>query len=181
MMTILSLCDYTGEWPRPYREAGYDVITVDIQHGQDVRLMRIDDLPPVRGVLAAPPCTAFAASGARWWAYKGAEPLLEGLSVVDACLRIIHTLKPLWWALENPTGRLASFIGPPAYSFDPCDHGDPYTKRTHLWGQFKPPCRNPVAPTEGSRMHLLPPSQDRAQLRSTTPQGFARAFFEANS
>lgn len=180
MMTILSLCDLTGEWPRPYREAGYDVISVDIQRGEDVRLMKVDDLPPVRGVLAAPPCTEFASSGARWWEEKGSGPLLDGLSVVDACIRIIHVLNPLWWALENPVGRLTRFIGQPAFSFDPCDFGDPYTKRTHLWGRFKTPKLNPVEPTEGSKMHLLPPSKDRANLRSVTPPGFARAFFEAN-
>ena len=38
MLTILSLCDFTGEWSRPYREAGYDVRQVDIKHDDDVRL-----------------------------------------------------------------------------------------------------------------------------------------------
>ena len=37
--TILSLCDLTGEWPRPYREAGYEVIALDLQRGEDVRLL----------------------------------------------------------------------------------------------------------------------------------------------
>lgn len=180
MMTVLSLCDLTGEWPRPYREAGYDVISVDIQRGEDVRLMRVDDLPPIRGVLAAPPCTEFAASGARWWADKGDAPLIDGLSVVDACLRVIHATRPCWWALENPVGRLRRFIGPPVYSFHPCDFGDPYTKKTQLWGVFNPPIKSPVEPTEGSKMHRLPPSVNRANLRSATPEGFARAFFEVN-
>jgi hypothetical protein len=38
----------------------------------------------------------------------------------------------------------------------------------------------PVEAVEGSKMHRLPPSPDRAALRSVTPGGFARAFFEAN-
>ena len=38
----------------------------------------------------------------------------------------------------------------------------------------------PVAATAGSKMWRLPPSEDRAALRSVTPAGFARAFFEAN-
>jgi|TARA_R100000501_G_C2548953_1_gene64445 superfamily I DNA and RNA helicase len=38
MLTIISLCDFTGEWSRPYKEAGYDVLQVDLKHGQDVRL-----------------------------------------------------------------------------------------------------------------------------------------------
>ena len=155
MKTILSLCDLTGEWSRPYKEAGYDVITVDIQRGEDfdVRLIRFGDFPPVHGILAAPPCTEFASSGARWWAGKGKAPLLEALSIVDACLRLVHVMRPKWWALENPVGRLRHYIGPPSYSFDPCDHGDPYTKRTQLWGQFNEPVKCPVEPTEGSKMH----------------------------
>jgi hypothetical protein len=183
-MKILSLCDYTGNWSKPYRDAGYEVIQVDLQHGQDIRLI----LYPghVHGILAAPPCTTFASSGARWWAQKGEQDLLFGLSVADACLRLVALCRPDWWALENPTGRLSKFYGKPSFSFDPCDFGDPYTKRTHLWGEFVPPLplfsgsNQPVEPTLGSKMHLLPPSKDRANIRSATPMGFSRAFFEAN-
>lgn len=178
-MTVLSLCDFSGNWSAPYREAGYDVVQVDIKHGQDVRTFKA--LPfPVRGVLAAPPCTEFAASGARWWANKPADLLAEAISIVDACLRIVLIHRPAWWVLENPVGRLRDYLGEPAMSFDPCDYGDPYTKRTLLWGHFKPPMKARVEATEGSKMHRLPPSPDRQALRSETPMGFARAFFEAN-
>lgn len=179
MIAILSLCDFTGEWSRPYREAGYDVRRVDIRHGQDVRLF--EALPyPVRGVLAAPPCTHFAASGARWWSDKGDAAVLEGLAVVDACLRIIAVHRPQWWVLENPIGRLGRYLGEPRFAFDPADYGDPYTKRTCLWGDFQIPAKAPVEAVEGSKMHRLSPSPERAALRSVTPAGFARAFFEAN-
>ncbi len=178
-MTVLSLCDYTGTWSAPYRDAGYDVLQVDIKRGQDVRLFKA--LPfPVRGVLAAPPCTHFSGSGARWWAEKGEAALLDGLAVVDACLRIIAVHNPVWWALENPVGRLRDYLGEPRMSFDPNEYGDPYTKKTLLWGQFAEPMKCPVEATEGSKMHRLPPSPERAALRSVTPSGFAQAFFEAN-
>lgn len=36
--TILSLCDNSGVWSKPYKDAGYNVIQVDIQHGRDARL-----------------------------------------------------------------------------------------------------------------------------------------------
>lgn len=179
MITVLSLCDYTGEWSRPYREAGYDVVQVDIKRGEDVRLFKA--LPfPVRGVLAAPPCTHFASSGARWWAEKGEEAILEGLAVVDACLRIVTVHRPQWWVLENPVGRLSDYLGRPRMAFDPYEYGDDYTKRTLLWGEFKEPLKRPVPATAGSKMHLLSPTPERAALRSVTPAGFARAFFEAN-
>lgn len=179
MMTVLSLCDHSGAWSAPYRAAGYDVRQVDLKHGDDVRVF--EALPyPVRGVLAAPPCTHLASSGARWWAEKGDAALLEAMAVVDACLRIVVVHRPLWWVLENPIGRLSKYLGKPAMSFDPSDYGDPYTKRTLLWGHFAAPMKTPVFASEGSKMHKLPPSEDRQALRSITPAGFAQAFYEAN-
>lgn len=179
MLTVLSLCDFTGNWSRPYREAGYDVRQVDLQHGEDVR--RFEALPyPLRGVLAAPPCTHFASSGARWWEGKGERALLDGLTLVDACCRIILVHRPLWWVIENPVGRLNRWLGEPVMLFDPADYGDAYSKRTCLWGRFNAPFKTPVPAIEGSRMHLLPPSADRTAKRSETPMGFANAFFAAN-
>jgi len=64
--------------------------------------------------------------------------------------------------------------------FHPYEFGDPYTKKTCLWGVFNSPRKAPVEPTEGSKMHRLPPGPGRAAQRSITPPGFARAFYEAN-
>lgn len=183
MRAILSLCDLTGNWSRPYEEAGYDVIRIDLANGRDVRLLEHLGRP-IHGILAAPPCDHFALSGARWWDGKGESAVIEGLSIVDACLRAVAIYRPTWWALENPVGRLRRFLGEPAFRFDPCDFGDPYTKRTCLWGHFTPPvplvsaaARNPVLPTLGSMMHTMVRDKRR---RGETPPGFARSFFEAN-
>lgn len=182
---ILSLCDYTGNWPAPYREAGYHVVTIDIKKGQDVRLIEYMNTG-VRGILAAPPCTAFAGSGAQYWPKKDAAgETLDALALVDACLRAVAIYRPAWWALENPVGRLRRWIGPPRYSFNPCDHGDPYTKKTLLWGVFNEPEKTPVDPlrvcSQGSWLMQLGGKSERTkELRSATPPGFARKFFEAN-
>jgi len=67
--------------------------------------------------------------------------------------------------------------------FDPCDFGDPYTKKTALYGNFNTHLkRTPVKPVEGSKMHRLygGKSEKTKAARSITPEGFARAFFEAN-
>jgi hypothetical protein len=179
MLTVLDLCGGSGAWSQPYVDAGYDVLRIDIKSGHDVR--RFPALPhPVRGVLAAPPCTEFASSGARWWDGKGEQALTDALAVVDACMRVILVHNPLWWAIENPVGRLRNWLGEPRMSFDPADYGDPYTKKTLLWGRFERPAKRPVPAFQGSMMHRLPPGPDRAALRSVTPAGFARAFFEAN-
>jgi len=175
-MIILDLCGGTGAWSRPYAERGYDVRVVTLPN--DVRLYQ----PParVRGVLAAPPCTVFANSGARW--PRSEAEYLEALSVVDACLRIVHATQPAWWALENPAGTLRRWLGPWAMTFQPHHYGDPYSKLTCLWGRFNAPAKNPVEPTEGSKMHLKYGGKgDRTkEARSITPQGFAEAFCVAN-
>jgi hypothetical protein len=176
---ILDLCGGTGAWSQPYRDAGYCVEVVDMRNGRDVRLLqRIK--AGVQGILAAPDCTDLAGSGARWWEAKGEGALLTALSLVDACVRIAWVQQPAWWVLENPVGRLSWYLGPPQMSFDPADYGDPYTKRTLLWGRFTAPAKRRVVATEGSKMHLLPPSPDRKALRSVTPAGFSRAFYEVN-
>lgn len=180
MSTILSLCDYTGTWSAPYREAGYKVIQVDIQHGHDVRLLPFID-EPIHGILSAPPCTHFARSGAVHWAAKGEDALIEGMAVVDACLRMVVIYRPEWWALENPIGRLQDYIGPPCFKFDPCDFGDPWTKRTWLWGSFAPPIAAlaPVGAVEPTLGDVTTKTSGKNR-RSATPPGFSRAFFEAN-
>jgi site-specific DNA-cytosine methylase len=171
---ILSLCDLSGNWPKYYREAGYDVRQIDLKNGHDVRLLPYVDAP-VYGILAAPPCTVFAASGARW--PRTEDDYRDALAVVDACLRAVAIYEPKFWALENPVGRLKDWLGPPRMYFDPCEFGDPYTKKTALWGLFNVPVMTHVEPIEGSKMHRLSQSPRRAELRSMTPLGFAKAFF----
>jgi hypothetical protein len=185
---ILDLCGGTGAWSAPYREAGYTVYVITLPD-MDVRNFRDDVVKsrcygPVHGVLAAPPCDHFAGSGARWWEGKDIDGrTLEGMEIAFACIAIIKMVKPTWWCIENPVGRFKRMVmndKSPVWEFDPCDYGDPYTKRTQLWGEFNIPKLNRVEPTDGSKMHLVPPGPDQKEIRSVTPPGFARAFFEAN-
>ena len=182
---ILDLCGGTGAWSRPYAEAGYDVRVVTLPD-YDVQTYK----PPtnVYGILAAPPCTMF--SLARTTA-KTPRDTKQGMNIVVSCLHIIwecyHWGKPKWWALENPQGLLRYFLGKPALTFQPCDYGDPYTKRTDLWGRFTEPKKSAVLITEEMRKQLainnrplpkIPGGQ--AVRRAMTPPGFAQAFFKAN-
>ncbi|MDF3208407.1 MULTISPECIES: hypothetical protein [Mesorhizobium] len=94
--------------------------------------------------------------------------------------------------VENPIGVLSNIphIGKPHYWFEPFQYAgyladpstDAYTKKTGLWtfNGFVMPPKKPVDPIDGSKMHLLPPSDDRADQRSATPAGFSLANFEAN-
>lgn len=208
---ILSLYDLTENWARPWAEAGYPVQCWDYKiEGCLLRWFGglIDDIRnsglELYGVLAAPPCTDFAGSGARWWKDKDNTPFEDddgnvwmsttekSQFLVMAVVEIIELFKPAFWSLEQPVGRLEKFFPElKSYrrmSFNPCDYGDPYTKKTILYGNFNTNLpKNPVEPVmvemngkRGSIFWALPPSKDRAALRSATPLGFARAFFEAN-
>lgn len=183
--TILSLCDFSGSWSRPYEDDGYEVVRIDLQHGGDVRLLKFPGI--VHGILAAPPCRVFCRPGARLWKEWGDTELRDGLSIVDACLRMVAVCRPVWWALENPPGRLDKYLGPPAHDFHPWEYGDPYTKHTYLWGKFNIPLRSPVPPEEypghlpaGRRDRTSRMSSSWRNQRAETPLGFAQAFFAAN-
>lgn len=204
---MLSLFDLTTEMARPWAEAGCACYCVDLQHaageatehvagggsithvGADVATW----LPPRGEVVfcaAFPPCTDLAVSGARWFASKGLLRLSEAIALFAHAARVCE------WAgapylVENPVSTISTYWRKPDHSFDPCDYAgyadDPaaeaYTKRTCLWtgGGFVMPTPSAVVPVLGSRMHRLPPSPTRANERSATPQGFARAVFLANA
>lgn len=124
---VVSLCDFSGNWPRPWNEAGHTVVCFDLKHGDDVTdtsgtaaaiRRALDEVaqgnayedyrtPVVDVVLAAPPCTDFTVSGAQYWPAKDADGrTAASLRVVDACCGLIAILSPRVWALENPVGRL---------------------------------------------------------------------------
>lgn len=178
---VYDLCGGSGAWSRPYAEAGYDVRLVDLP--QDVRLLELPS-EPVHGILAAPPCTYFC----RMRMCRGRptdEQFREGLSVVDACLRIIAMTRPKWWSLENPQGYLTRWLGQPKLKFHPYEYGDPWTKRTWLWGDFVVPWSFVTQPAgawvkEHAGEHQRYLSAGSAADNARTPPGFARAFFEAN-
>lgn len=168
---ILDLCGGTGSWARPYKEAGYKVLTITLPE-YDIRLTQTNDRfiffrgleavhmvdkKLVHGILAAPPCTMF--SYARTKAKKPRD-IKEGMECVRACLDIIwscmevqqptakKTLPLKWWALENPYhGFLPKILGKPAFTFDPWEFGDEYQKRTALWGNFNEPVKTPIKMT----------------------------------
>lgn len=186
--TILSLCDYSGEWPRPYEQNGYRVVLLDVKFSRwhDIRMVTTEALmdmySPIYGILAAPPCHDFTNASARLWPNKDRDGrTLRSLHLVDACMRIIHVIKPHFWALENPPGRLRRWLGEPTYTFQPYWFGDPWSKKTHLWGEFNPPEKtNVVEPTDDWFNKLGGDNERTKEIRSLTPPGFAQAFYEAN-
>lgn len=182
---ILDLCGGTGAWSKPYKEENYDVKVITLPKF-DVRLFEKPQ-KKVYGVLAAPPCTHFCVSGSRWWKEKGDKALLEGLSILDACFRIIAIARPKFWCLENPIGRLVHYLGEPTLIFHPWEFAlyddlekNNYTKRTCLWGKFNIPTKKPGPKPHNKTFIWYCGEKNRSEIRSITPSGFAKAFFLAN-
>ena len=146
MKTLLSLFDYTGNWSRPFFEAGWNVILWDIKHNPDYFATFkdiheasadffyehiFDNYGTVDGILAAVPCTDFAVSGARWFAKKDTNgDTAKSVEIVWQTLRIIDLCQPDFWVIENPISRIHTLVpevGKPKMYFNPCDFGHPYT------------------------------------------------------
>lgn len=208
MKTVISLCDLTGNMVQPWVDAGYKAFLVDPQHGTTrtegsvTKFAGIveDAIPAIRelvlggdvaAVFGFPPCTDMAVSGARWFAGKyAADPMFQAKAVMVAeqC-RTIGRMSGAPWFVENPRSVLASAFGSSEYTFDPCDYtayepNDNYTKKTCLWtgGGFimPPPATAPGLGEPDDRIHKASPGPERANFRSVTPMGFARAVFAAN-
>jgi len=197
---ILDLCGGSGAWSKPYKDAGYDVRLITLPDN-DIRFYKPTN-ESIFGILAAPPCTEFSI------ARNNKQSNFEiGMEIVNHCLRIIKQSRPLFWCLENPKGFLRKFLGHPVFSFQPWEFGDPWTKRTDLWGDFNLPKiiynewgdvpknhnlyirpfreKPSIAFLHKSAQQFIPsfknfnPKTD-ADFRAITPQGFAKAFFEMN-
>jgi hypothetical protein len=195
-MIILSLFDYTGNWSKPYREAGYDVFQIDIKHG--INILEWDytsiDKTQVYGILAAVPCTDFSLSGAAWFAKKDANGQTAlSIQLVKKTMEIIEYFDPTFWVIENPMSRIHKLVpelGAVKFKFhpyefaeyDPDPRSSQYQKTTWLWGDFIEPLRKPMENIDKDKFHngLGGKSEKTKELRSTTPLGFAYGFFESN-
>jgi len=193
---VISCFDRTGTMVMPWAEAGYRCYCVDIQHPagetQDGNIIWVgadmcDWLPPFKPIAFAaffPPCTDIAVSGARWFRDKGLAALYKAVKLFYASIRIAEWSNAPY-LIENPVSVVSTYWRKPDFIFDPCDFAgypggedDLYTKRTCLWvgGGFRMPQARKQSPVYGSMI----PSENRANIRSETPKGFARAVFEAN-
>lgn len=197
MGIVLSLCDRTGVMVQPWLDAGYECWIVDKQHpngasrdgrlskiGADIRTWSPWDHGIVPNIIFAfPPCTHFANSGNRFKAGKGLARLIDGLQLVEAC-RAICEASGAPWMLENPVGSLSTYWRKPDWTFQPWNYMDKESKRTCLWtggGFAMPPFECLIRPDDVKETcWKMPPSAERADLRSVTPAGFSRAVFEAN-
>jgi len=188
---ILVACEESQAVTKAFRELGHSAYSCDIQpcsgghpewhiQGDVVPLLKEDwDL-----LIAFPPCTHLAASGAAWFEQKRKDGRQqEGIDFfmlfADAkCRRI---------AIENPVGIMSSIWRKPDQIIQPWMFGHAETKATCLWLKGL----NLLVPTnnvkedmmalprnKAMRLHYLPPGPERARLRSKTFIGIAKAMAE---
>lgn len=190
---VISLFDKSTNMVKPWADAGYLCYCVDLQHPygeiKNENIIKVgknvlDWLPPKGDIVFAsffPPCTDVSVSGAKHFKNKGLGSLIRTLELFKRCIDL-GELIGCPYLIENPVSTISTYWRKPDYIFDPCDYGDPYTKKTCLWvgnGFIMPP-KNRIEPILKSKMHLMAPSKNRQNLRSETPMGFAQAIFNSN-
>lgn len=149
------------------------------QSGQGYRLHGEWDL-----IIAHPPCTHLAVSGARWFAEKRADGRQQ--AAIDFFMQFVNA-DCEHIAVENPVSIMSTQYRKPDQIIQPWMFGHPEKKATCLWlkGLPKLTPTNDVSEymktlpkNQQERLHYLPPSPDRAKLRSKTYPGIARAMAE---
>jgi site-specific DNA-cytosine methylase len=125
-------------------------------------------------LVAHPPCTHLAVSGARWFKDKQreqAEALAFVQLLMDAPIPRI--------AIENPVSVISTRIRKPDQVIQPWQFGHGEVKATCLWLKGLP-LLTPTYVVEGrvARVHRMPPGPDRWKERSRTFTGIARAMAE---
>ena len=178
-MRVLVACEFSGVVRDAFAALGHYAMSCDLlptekpgehHQGDVLNLLRSGwDL-----MIAHPPCTHLAVSGARWFKDKlpeQAKALRFVQELLDAPIPKI--------ALENPVSIISSRIRKPDQIIQPWQFGHGETKATCLWLKNLPK----LIPTDivdgrEARIHKLPPTPNRAKLRSITFQGVADAMAE---
>ena len=176
-MRVLVACEFSGRVRDAFRALGHDAWSCDLEDAEapgphirgDVRNILDDgwDL-----MIAHPPCTHLAVSGARWFKGKREEQV-EALEFVRMLLEApIDRI-----ALENPVSVISSKIRRPDQIIQPWQFGHGETKATCLWLKGLPQL-TPTNIVDGrvAKVHHEPPGPNRWKNRSRTYQGIADAM-----
>ena len=179
-MKALIACEESQAVTIEFRKRGHEAYSCDIlpcSGGHPEWHIEGDVLPLLTQdwdlVIAFPPCTDLAVSGARWFPEKRANGSQQ--LAIDFFLQF--TKLKCKWAIENPIGIMSSHYRKPDQIIQPWMFGHGETKATCLWLNGLP-LLVPTEIVEGreQRIWKLPPSEDRAKLRSKTFPGIAQAM-----
>ena len=176
---VLVACEYSGTVRDAFTAMGWEAMSCDLLDSEKPGNHYKGDIFDVlyKGwdlLIAHPPCTHLAVSGARHFAAKKAS------GVQDEALEFVYDLlhAPIKHiALENPISIISTRIRKPDQIIQPWQHGHGETKATCLWLKGLP-LLVPTDVVDGreARIHKMAPSPDRWKERSRTFPGIANAM-----
>jgi hypothetical protein len=186
MPRVLVACEYSGRVRDAFAASGWDAWSCDLLPSETPGNHHLGPVEPLLDqpwdlLIAHPPCTHLAVSGARWFKDKQAEQA-EALTFV----RLLLDAPVPHICLENPVSIISSRIRKPTQIIQPYQFGHPEAKTTCLWLKNLPP----LTPTNilpkpacghwdnqtPSGQNKLGPSPDRWKERSRTYPGIATAM-----
>ena len=180
-MRVLIACEFSGRVRDAFIAKGHDAMSCDLlssdmpgPHYQGDVLDILDDGWDL--MIAHPPCTHLAVSGAAWFAEKRADGRQQ--HAIDFFMQLANAdISKI--AVENPVSIMSTKWRKPDQIVQPWMFGHGETKATCLWLKNLPKL-HPTDIVDGreQRIHRLPPSIDRWKLRSVTYQGIADAMAE---
>jgi len=179
VMRVLVACEYSGKVRDAFIKLGHDAMSCDLLPTDAIGPHYEGDVFDIINdgwdlMIAHPPCTHLAVSGARHFAAKQASGVQQ--EALDFVRRLLDA--PIdRIALENPISIISSKIRKPNQIIQPWQFGHGETKATCLWLKNLP-LLIPTDIVEGreARIHKMPPSADRWKKRSETYQGIADAM-----
>ncbi|KPF66104.1 hypothetical protein IP84_16965 [beta proteobacterium AAP99] len=180
-MRVLVACEYSGRVRQAFRALGFDTWSCDLLDAEDgspnhikADAIQVAYMEPWDLMIAHPPCTHLAVSGARHFAAKRADGRQR--AAIDFFMQLASApIERI--ALENPISVISTEWRKPDQIIQPWMFGHGETKATCLWLKNLPPLM-PTDIVEGRepRVHRMSPGPDRWKERSRTYQGVADAM-----
>jgi len=176
-MKVLIACEFSGIVRDAFIEHDHDTWSCDLLDSERPGNHIIGDVLGILDdgwdlMIAHPPCTYLAVSGARWFKYRQQEQR-DALNFV----RILLNANIPKIALENPVSVISTHIRKPDQYIQPWQFGHPETKKTGLWLKNLPKLQpTDIVSGRDNRIHREPPSKDRWKNRSRTLPGIANAM-----
>lgn len=140
-MKILIACEFSGIVREAFKAKGHDAWSCDLlpteipgQHIQGDVLNILNDGWDM--MIAFPPCTHLAVSGAAWFEKKRKDGRQQ--QGIDFFIKFTKTNIPRW-SIENPVGIMSKIYRKPDQVIQPWYFGDPFQKSTCLWLHNTPP------------------------------------------
>ena len=178
-MRVLVACEFSGTVRDAFILRGHNAVSCDLLATDKPGPHYKGDIFDIIGdgwdlMIAHPPCTHLAVSGARHFAIKRADGRQQ--KAVDFFMRIVSAdIQHI--AVENPVCIMSTQYRKPDQIIQPWQFGHGETKATCLWLKNLPKL-TPTNIVDGreNKIHRMPPSKNRWRLRSVTYQGIADAM-----